>query len=252
VSERRPCWGSGPEMTRDPDSGGSKGIDDMETLIESLYSADGATGKTGKKFNELSGLSTRRNLKTIEQLMIQQSPRNTLEVGMAFGASTAVFAAMHRSRNPTTPHAHVAIDPFQSTAWDSVGRLKLEQAHLSDYVEVIEDRSSIVLPRLMAEGRQFGLIYVDGSHLFEDVFIDAYYSMRLLETGGYLLFDDSADPHVAKVLAFIHASVPCLERQAAETTFKQKMARYLGKRQLTVYRRTGAVDREWNARFERF
>jgi hypothetical protein len=87
--------------------------------------------------------------------------------------------------------------------------------------------------------------------LFEDVFIDAYFSMRLLEEGGYLLFDDSADPHVAKVLAFINASISGLERQP-DTTIKQTVARYVGKRQLTVYRRVGTVDRAWNARFDRF
>jgi cephalosporin hydroxylase len=223
----------------------------MKNLIEDLYSNDCAIGKTGKRFDKLAALSSRRNLKTIEQMMKEHSPRHTLEVGMAFGGSTVVFAAMHRSANPMGRRMHIAIDPFQSTVWDSVGRLKLEKAQLADFVEVIEDRSCIVLPRLMADGRQFEMIYIDGSHLFEDVFIDAYFCMRLLGVGGYLLFDDSTDPHVAKVLAFINASVSGLERQP-EMTLRQKMARFVGKRQLTIYRRIGNVDREWNVRFDRF
>jgi cephalosporin hydroxylase len=226
-------------------------MEDSESLIETLYQADRTIGKSGKKYDQLYGLSTRNNLKAIEQLMKRYSPRCTLEVGMAFGGSAVVFAAMHRSSDPAGRHVHIAIDPYQSSLWDSVGRLKLEEAHLIDFVEVIEEKSSVVLPRLMAAGRQFGMIYIDGSHLFEDVFIDAYFCVRLLETGGYLLFDDSTDPHVAKVLAFINASVAGLERQA-EITWRKTIARYLGKRQLTVYRRIGAVDREWNARFNRF
>jgi hypothetical protein len=36
---------------------------------------------------------------------------------------------------------------------------------------------------LEAEAR-FGLAYIDGSHLFEDVFVDAYYVTRSVEQGG--------------------------------------------------------------------
>ncbi len=224
---------------------------DIQGLIDDMSSIDGETGRTGKKFDQLGPLSSLSNLKMIETLMQQHSPARTLEVGMAFGASTVVFAAMHGMRDRGSKRPHIAIDPFQSTIWDDVGRLKLEAANLADLVEVIEERSSVALSRLMAEGSQFGLIYVDGSHLFEDVFVDAYFGMRLLEPGGYLLFDDCADPHVEKVLAFINTSVPGLERQA-DTTLKQQIARRLGKRQLTVYRRIGEVERGWNAPFNKF
>jgi cephalosporin hydroxylase len=227
----------------------SKG--DLEDLIEKLYSANRAIGNTGREFDRLAALSSRGNLRTIEQLMKQHSPRYTLEIGMAFGGSAVAFAAMHKNSNSTACQVHVAIDPFQSAVWDNVGRLKLAEAHLTNFVEVIEEKSSIVLPRLMAQGRRFGVIYIDGSHLFEDVFIDAYFSMRLLEAGGYLLFDDSTNSHVAKVIAFINASIPGLERQP-EITLKQTIARFVGKRQLTVYRRIGTVDRQWDAPFDRF
>ena len=225
-------------------------MNNTDALIETLYSAGFAIGKNGKKF-DLGCISTRRNLQTIEHLMKHSSPSNTLEVGLGFGGSAVVFAAMHRKRNSSGHRAHIAIDPYQDTQWDGAGRLKLQEADLSDFVEVLDEKSSTALPRLLAEGRQFGMIYIDGSHVFEDVFIDAYYAVRLLETGGFVLFDDSPDSHVAKVLAFINSSVPGLERQA-EVTVRHKIARYLGKRQLTVYRRTGAVEREWTSRLKRF
>jgi len=124
--------------------------------------------------------------------------------------------------------------------------MKLEEAGLSQRVEVIEETSATVLPRFLAQGQRFGMIYIDGSHLFEDVFIDAYFCMRLIDERGHILFDDSTDPHVAKVLAFIDTSVPGLNHQA-ELTFRHRVAKLLGKRQLTVYRRIGCVERVWNA-----
>ena len=81
-------------------------------------------------------------------------------------------------------YRHVAIDPFQPTVWDGVGIQSLERAGLSDLVEVMQEPSCRVLPRLLSSGRQFGIMYVDGSHLFEDVFVDAYFGARLLTDGG--------------------------------------------------------------------
>lgn len=59
----------------------------------------------------------------------------------------------------------------------------------------------------MQSGREIDTVYVDGSHLFEDVFIDFYYSCRLLKEEGYILFDDSTDEHVKKVLGFIRSNM---------------------------------------------
>lgn len=226
-------------------------MESSQNLIDRLYTATGAVGKTGKKFEQFTGLSTASNLKGIESLMTRCSPASTLEIGMAFGASTIVFGAFHKARDPLGSFQHTAIDPFQSTVWDSVGRMKLEEADLARYVRVVEEKSSLALPRLVAEEQRYGLIYIDGSHLFEDVFIDAYFCARLLNPNGYLMFDDCSDPHVAKVIAFIDASLPGLERQR-EGTIKQKIARMVGKRQLTIYRLVGPIERAWNAAFRRF
>jgi hypothetical protein len=74
----------------------------------------------------------------------------------------------------------MALDPFQKGAWDDSGLVAVERAGLSDFLDFRPEFSSLLLPRLVEHGDRFDLIYVDGSHLFEDVFIDAYYTSRLL------------------------------------------------------------------------
>jgi hypothetical protein len=221
-----------------------------ETVLRHLYSDAPVVGKTGKVFDSRPALSTIRNLEEIERLLREIRPESTLEIGMAFGGSALVFAGIGRDVCPGA-YRHTAIDPFQSTVWDGVGVQCLEMAGLAKYVAVVQEPSCLVLPHLLAEGRQFGLIYVDGSHLFEDVFVDAYFSARLLRDQGYLLFDDSSNVHVAKVLAFIDSSLPSLER-ASDRVLWQRIARLLGRRQLTVYRRTGPIDRPWTSQFHQF
>lgn len=56
-----------------------------------------------------------------------------------------------------------------------------------DRVNIIQDCSQHVLGRLE---NTFDFIYVDGSHLAEDVLTDGILSWRLLKEGGVLIFDD--------------------------------------------------------------
>jgi predicted O-methyltransferase YrrM len=47
------------------------------------------------------------------------------------------------------------------------------------------------LARMVADGQaEFDLVYVDGSHLAQDVLTDAVLSFRLLKRGGLAIFDD--------------------------------------------------------------
>lgn len=219
-------------------------------ILTSLYSSVPLVGKTGKVFESRGALSTTRNLDEIGDILCRIRPENTLEIGMAFGGSSLIFADIGGSAS-SRKYRHTAIDPYQSTVWDSVGMRCLESAGLEGFVELFEEPSSLVLPRLLSQGRHFGLIYVDGSHLFEDVFVDAYYCARLLTVGGYLLFDDSTNPHVAKVLAFIDRNQLGLER-VPERGLRHRLARLLRRRQLTVYQRRGPVERPWDSGFHRF
>jgi predicted O-methyltransferase YrrM len=46
------------------------------------------------------------------------------------------------------------------------------------------------LPALLREGRTFDLVFIDGSDLALDVLVDAALSWQLLESDGYLIFDN--------------------------------------------------------------
>lgn len=219
-------------------------------LIHRLYPAQGVSGSTGRKY-DLVSLSTSSNLAAIQRLMETGRPHYTLEIGLALGGSCVMFAAMHQQLHGDAVACHLAIDPFQSTVWDGVANLKLGEANLAEIVEVIEAPSHVVLPQLLSRERQYGIIYIDGSHLFEDVFIDAYFGMRLLEEDGYLLFDDSTNRHVKKVLGYIESSIHGLRRQPEDCLW-HAAARCIGRRQLTVYRRVGDVERVWNSPFREF
>lgn len=54
----------------------------------------------------------------------------------------------------------------------------------------IRGMSSDVLPRLIAGGKTYDMVFIDGSHVSSDVAIDGILSYLLLKPGGVMVFDD--------------------------------------------------------------
>lgn len=229
-------------------------------VLAELVNSRSAIGKTGKKFHGLAALSSCNNLLTLRKLMLETNPEKTLEIGFGFGGSALVFSASHRDLKHSPQRQHIVLDPLQESVWDSSGLLATERAGLSQYLDFRQRFSAVELPNIIEQGDRFGLVYIDGSHLFEDVFVDAYFVIRLLSKGGIVAFDDSAKTPVAKVLRFIRTnlsgSVSEIDlgpyRPQHENRFVYRVAHRIGKVQLTAFRRTGSAERDWNAPFHRF
>jgi predicted O-methyltransferase YrrM len=233
---------------------------DFNPTLQAILSTRKTVGRSGKEFAGVGALSSDNNLVTLRNLCLRLKPERTLEIGMAFGGSALVFTASHRDLGCQSARQHMALDPFQSSVWDDAGVFAIKRAGLQGYLDFRPAFSSIELPRLVSEIVLFDLVYVDGSHLFEDVFIDFYYVARLLRDGGIVAFDDCTDPNIAKVLAFISRNLrSSFEevdlgpfRSDGGRTLRYRAAKILGKTQLRAFRRTGAADRNWDAAFTDF
>jgi predicted O-methyltransferase YrrM len=229
-------------------------------MLRELKQTRRSVGRSGKTFESLVALSSDNNLRTLRRLMCELKPKRTLEVGLSFGGSGLVFTSSHRDNGNPPSRQHIAIDPFQDSVWDDCGLVAIEKSDLAGYLDFRKAFSSIELPKLVSEESRFDLIYIDGSHLFEDVFIDAYYSMRLLADGGVVTFDDSSNQHVRKVIRFLRTNCASglqeidlgLYRRDDGASLRYRTAKMLGRVQLTGFRRTGKVDRNWDSPYIRF
>lgn len=229
-------------------------------VLEELLHTGRTVGRTGKSFDGLGALSSVNNLLTLRRMMLDLKPERTLEVGLSVGGSCLIFAVSHRDLRRAPSGQHYALDPFQSSVWDDAGLVAIEREGLSDYISYKPEYSRAALPRLLAEQQKFGFIYIDGSHVFEDVFVDTYYSIRPLSSYGVILFDDCASPHIAKVLAFLRSNLQghvdeidlAPYRSRDEVGLKYKLACLMGRRQLRGFRLIGPLEREWNVAFRDF
>ncbi len=211
--------------------------------LGTLYSSSTVVGRSGKVFQNKGSLSTPNNIKMLRAVIMDTKPRRTLEVGLAFGGSALTIATCHKEVGHTDTQSHTAIDLAQSSYWDNAADDALERAGLRCLVRTIEQPSSIALAALHEKGETFDFCYVDGSHQFEDVFVDFYFIARMLNTDGVVLFDDASDPHIAKVLNFIRRNYRDVFEEIDLTRYlhgpqqklRRSLAHALGRVQLIGY-----------------
>ena len=183
-------------------------------------------------------------------------------MGLASGGSALAFALSHRDLGRPPAQQHTAIDPFQTQAenYDSIGLDLLDEAGVGGYVRLVERPSALALPALIEAGHQVDLAYVDGSHLFEDVFVDFYFLHRMLAPSGVVCFDDCALADVRKVLRFVRRNYRGHLEEIDVGPFRAdgggglayRAASVAGRRQLRAFRKVGPSSRPFKAPLRAF
>ena len=108
--------------------------------------------------------------------------RRTLETGFAYGCSAAYIIS-------ATNAPHIAIDPYHEN-YDNLGLRNLTKLGLQEHLELIKLPSHIALPQLLMKGTSIDFGFIDGGHLFDEIFIDWYYIDLLLNKNGHVMFHD--------------------------------------------------------------
>jgi predicted O-methyltransferase YrrM len=153
----------------------------------------------------------------LRDLAVAEGAERTIEVGLALGMSALFLCQAVLPRGGR----HVAIDPFQAGSWNGAGMRTLREAGVEELVELIEEESQLALPRLVAEGREFDLAFVDGDHRFEGVFLDLYFMTRLVRPGGLVVVDDMWMPAVRTAVAYVESNLGAnLEPDALPGAFR--------------------------------
>lgn len=153
--------------------------------------------------------------------------QHTLEVGFAYGASTASIMSAHGGR-------HTSLDPFQEQHYQNLGLRNITSLGFHDRLRFVPDFSHNALPQLLAEKQQYDFIFIDGDHRYDGIALDFFYADRLLQQNGYVLFHDSWMRGTQLVAKFIRSNrrdyraVPCPIKN------------------LVLFQKIGADGRDWN------
>lgn len=174
----------------------------MNSIIENIYQTKKVIDGKSKSIDAFPTSIRFDEGMTLYQLIKKTKPKRTLEIGMGYGLSTLFICQAHCD-NGNTERCHVVVDPYQRTGFGSIGLLNAQKAKLDKYLHFHERLSHDILPQLLNQKECFDFIFIDGSHLFDYVMLDLFYSDKLLPIGGYIMFDDLVMPAIQKVLSYI-------------------------------------------------
>jgi predicted O-methyltransferase YrrM len=124
----------------------------------------------------------------LRDLLIGERARVVIEVGLAYGSSAlAIGEALLTIGHPEAKH--VIIDAYQDR-FLNVGWEFVEAAGLARLANLVTAQSQLALPRLLADGFVADAAFVDGSHIFHNVFVDLYFLREIVRPGGLIVLDD--------------------------------------------------------------
>jgi predicted O-methyltransferase YrrM len=140
--------------------------------------------------------------------------RRTLEIGCAYGFSTLYLLSAGVTQ-------HTALDPYETSHWGGVAIKRVRDAGMESSFRMIEEKSIVAMPRLISEGAEFDIIFIDGNHKFDDVLVDFTLSALVCRMRGHVVLDDMWLPSIRKVASFVRsnrkdfAEIPTVENCAA-------------------------------------
>jgi predicted O-methyltransferase YrrM len=156
--------------------------------IEKFYATKKALNYRGEIIDVTKSPVPLQSGRALLRAAIERKAKRTLEVGFSFGMSTCHLLLAHEV---TAGAEHVAIDPFQmSKYYQGTGLINVTHSGLLSRLTWVKELSNIALPRMYANGEKFDFCFIDGSHIFTDIIMDAYFCMLMLPVGGTLILDD--------------------------------------------------------------
>lgn len=155
-----------------------------------------------------------------------------LSVEVGFGVGSSTTAVLSARRGEAHAFQHIVFDPWP-----------ISEVILADLSKVYP--SELVLARLPSEvglgqviqRRGYGstaLLFIDGSHHFENVMADFLLANHLCCEGGYIVFDDVNAPAIETVINYVITNRP----DYAVAQFDARIA---------VLRKIGGDARNWDS-----
>lgn len=190
----------------------SRALPPFNPVLQSIFDTETVTNAAGETVPLRANVDP-ANVRALQYALRQMQGRQVLEVGFAYGISSLaigdVLKSMWRAR-------HDVIDGFQDSLWQDIGLENMRRA--GHEVHLHRELSEIALPKMMASGREYDFVFVDGYHTFDHALIDCFYSLRMLRVGGVLVLDDAQMPALTRLSAYL-LNYPSLKRVELPTRF---------------------------------
>jgi len=140
----------------------------------------------------------------LRDLLLAEKPGTVIEIGLAYGSSALAIAEALVAAGPGEAR-HVIIDAYQDQ-FHGCGWAAITGAGLAGRCRLVQERSQIALPRLLGDGFVADAAFVDGSHIFHNVFADLFFLRELVRPGGLMVLDDCHHLSVATAVRYFEVN----------------------------------------------
>jgi len=152
----------------------------------------------------------------LRDLLLAEKPSTVIEIGLAYGSSAlAIGEALVAAGSGDA--RHLIVDAYQELFHGS-GWAEITGAGLAGLCSLLAERSQIALPRLLGDGFVADAAFVDGSHIFHNVFVDLFYLRELVRPGGLVVLDDCSYPSVATAVSYFEVNTGWVPEPIARPT----------------------------------
>ena len=136
------------------------------------------------------------------ELGLERRPARVLEIGLGWGFSAAGIQHLGCVQR------HVIVELEAGSARACQGERNARAAVTRPgSLEIIWGDSHVVLPQLCAGSERFDLIFLDGGHRYDDVFVDFHFARRLISPSGNIVFDDTWLPSIQTVVSWVETNL---------------------------------------------
>jgi len=111
--------------------------------------------------------------------------------------------------------------------------MKVKEVKMEHSFQFISERSHPAMAKLGDKGITFGVIFIDGSHLYDTAFADFVLADFLCPKGGHILLHDTWMGSVKRITSFIERNREDFQRQPSSA------------RNIAIFQKTGDDKRPW-------
>lgn len=134
--------------------------------------------------------------RALTETVRREQPNLVVEIGMACGfSSLAILSALPENGRL------VSVDPYHGD-YHRIGETLVCRSTRAASHQLVEEPDYLALPRMVEQGWQVDMAYIDGMHTFDYVALDAFYLDKLLRVGGVLAFNDCGFRSINKFLKY--------------------------------------------------
>jgi predicted O-methyltransferase YrrM len=161
----------------------------VERVLERFYASKEKLDRNGKSHFLTATSVTRGEATELARIVFEHQPQQTLEIGLAIGASALAISSAKLACGLKEPH--IALDPFQERLSGGVGLQQLENAGVDKAVHWKCEFSEEWLVRQREAGVRFDMIFIDGGHSIGQAVTDTFLAHDVLKPGGVIAIHDA-------------------------------------------------------------